>query len=77
MFLRALGLVYVIAFSSLLVQVAGLIGDRGVLPASTFLAAVYEAYGARGYWLVPTLAWFGSRRQPSKAAVSLASSPAP
>jgi lipase maturation factor 1 len=56
--LRALGLVYVIAFGSLLVQVAGLIGDRGVLPASTFLAAVYEAYGARGYWLVPTLAWF-------------------
>ncbi len=58
--MRALGLVYVIAFSSLLVQVAGLIGDRGVLPASTFLAAVHEVYGARGYWLVPTLAWFGT-----------------
>ena len=58
-FLRALGLVYVIAFGSLLVQVAGLVGDRGVLPASVFLDAVHRAYGARAYWLVPTLAWFG------------------
>ncbi|HET6319341.1 MAG TPA: lipase maturation factor family protein, partial [Chloroflexota bacterium] len=58
--MRALGLVYAIAFGSLLVQVAGLIGDHGVLPASTFLAAVHEAYGARAYWLVPTLAWFGA-----------------
>jgi lipase maturation factor 1 len=52
--------VYTIAFASLLVQIAGLVGERGVLPASIFLDAVHDAYGARGYWLVPTLAWFNS-----------------
>jgi len=50
----------VIAFGSLFVQVAGLVGDHGVLPASAFLDAVHSAYGARGYWLVPTLAWVNS-----------------
>jgi hypothetical protein len=50
----------VIAFASLFVQVAGLVGDHGVLPASAFLDAVHSAYGARGYWLVPTLAWVNS-----------------
>src|SRR5262245_35901554 len=59
-FFRALGVVYAIAFTSLLVQIAGLVGDRGVLPASIFLDAVHRAYGMRGYWLVLTLAWFGS-----------------
>ena len=49
-----------IAFASLLVQIAGLVGDRGVLPASIFLEAVHNAYGARGYWLVPTIAWINS-----------------
>ena len=39
---------------------AGLVGDRGVLPASAFLEVVHHAYGARGYWLVPTLAWVNS-----------------
>ena len=31
-----------------------------MLPASAFLEAVHNAYGARGYWLVPTLAWVNS-----------------
>ncbi len=31
-----------------------------MLPASAFLDAVHNAYGARGYWLVPTLAWVNS-----------------
>ncbi len=59
-FCRALGAVYVIAFVSLLVQVAGLIGDQGILPASEFLAAVHQVYGADAYRLLPTLAWFAS-----------------
>ena len=40
LFLRALALVYGIAFLSLAVQVRGLIGSHGVLPAQEFLAAV-------------------------------------
>ena len=59
-FCRAIGAIYVIAFLSLLVQIGGLIGDQGVLPAREFLAAVRQAYGAEAYRLLPTLAWFAS-----------------
>ncbi len=60
LFLRLLGLVYAIAFASMLVQAAGLIGDHGVLPAGEFLDAVHGAYGARAYWLLPTVNWLWS-----------------
>jgi predicted DCC family thiol-disulfide oxidoreductase YuxK len=56
-FLRSLGLVYLIAFASLWVQVDGLIGSDGILPVGTFLKAVYANYATQGYWLVPTLCW--------------------
>jgi lipase maturation factor 1 len=59
-FQRLLGLVYVIAFGSFLVQAAGLVGDRGVLPARDFLGAVHDAYGARAYRLLPTVNWVWS-----------------
>jgi predicted DCC family thiol-disulfide oxidoreductase YuxK len=59
-FLRLLGLVYVIGFLSLRVQVAGLIGANGILPAGDFLQAVQREYGSAGYRLVPTLAWISS-----------------
>jgi hypothetical protein len=57
-FLRLLGLVYLIAFVSLGVQVTGLIGEHGILPAGGFLRAVRENLGNQGYWKVPTLCWF-------------------
>jgi lipase maturation factor 1 len=59
-FLRLLGLAYVIAFLSLRVQVVGLIGANGILPAGDFLQAVQREYGSAGYRLVPTLAWISS-----------------
>src|ERR1035437_3158627 len=59
-FLRFIGLVYVIAFLSLWVQVVGLIGAHGILPAGDFLQAVQREYGSAGYRLVPTLAWISS-----------------
>ena len=59
-FLRLLGLVYVIAFLSLRVQVVGLIGAHGILPVSDFLQAVHRSFGSEGYRLFPTLAWIGS-----------------
>ena len=59
-FLRSLGLIYLIAFLSLEVQITGLIGGHGILPASRFLAAVQAGYGS-GVWLrVPTVFWLGS-----------------
>ncbi len=57
LFLRALGCIYLIAFLSLWVQVHGLIGSNGILPADQFLAAVGQQVGTSGYYLVPTLFW--------------------
>ena len=59
-FLKYLGLIYFTAFVSLGVQVLGLIGSRGILPASEYLQAIHERFGPQSYWLVPTLAWFQS-----------------
>ncbi|HEY2625420.1 MAG TPA: lipase maturation factor family protein, partial [Candidatus Udaeobacter sp.] len=57
-FLRVLGLIYLIAFVSLWVQVNGLIGANGISPVSQFLPAVYEQLGRQAYSLLPTLSWF-------------------
>jgi predicted DCC family thiol-disulfide oxidoreductase YuxK len=59
-FLRMLGLIYLIAFVSLWVQVDGLIGSDGISPIKQFLPAVQERVGGRAYWLLPTLCWFNS-----------------
>jgi lipase maturation factor 1 len=60
LFLRLLGLVYLIAFVSFGAQAKGLIGSHGILPFADFLHAVREYYGAARFWNVPTLLWFGS-----------------
>lgn len=57
LFLAALGLVYAIAFLSLWVQLEGLIGRGGILPAQEFLDALGPRLGASRWWRVPTLAW--------------------
>jgi hypothetical protein len=57
LFLRALGLVYLIAFWSLGGQILGLIGHDGVLPADRFLAEAGALPGPAKYWELPTLAW--------------------
>ena len=59
-FLRTLGVIYLIAFVSLWVQVDGLIGSDGISPINQFLPAVQEQVGGRAYWLLPTLCWFNS-----------------
>ena len=58
-FLRALGTIYLIAFVSLWVQVNGLVGSDGMLPANQFLPAVRAQIGPDAYALLPTLCWFG------------------
>lgn len=60
LFLRALAFIYFIAFVSYGVQVTGLIGENGILPARAFLAAVKETLGRRGIYYYPSLAWFHS-----------------
>jgi lipase maturation factor 1 len=57
MFLRVLGLIYVVAFVSFGVQARGLLGSRGILPYAEYLKAAKDALGAAAYWNVPTLLW--------------------
>lgn len=57
---RGLAAIYLIAFLSLWVQIIGLVGERGILPAGEFLRAVEQRAGASRFELYPTLAWFGS-----------------
>ena len=59
-FLRALGLIYLIAFVSLWVQVDGLVGANGVAPINQFLTAAREQLGFRALSILPTLCWFNS-----------------
>jgi predicted DCC family thiol-disulfide oxidoreductase YuxK len=59
-FLRALGLIYAIAFASFGVQAAGLIGSRGISPIVELLEPVHRYYGAAAYWNLPTLLWFNA-----------------
>ncbi len=60
LFLRLLGLVYLIAFASLWVQIDGLLGSRGILPAARYLDTATRVLGPERYRLLPTLFWFGS-----------------
>src|SRR3954471_6376953 len=64
-FLRALGVVYLIAFVSLWTQVDGLIGEKGILPATDFLSWAEKSLAQSGHesalWNVPTLAWINPR----------------
>ena len=62
-FLRALGVIYLVAFISLWTQISGLIGHNGVLPAGQFMSAVKQQCDAQGislerFHMLPTLCWF-------------------
>jgi lipase maturation factor 1 len=64
-FLRALGVIYLVAFVSLWVQVPGLIGHNGILPTDQFMSAVQQQCDAQGigmerFHLLPTLCWLNS-----------------
>ena len=60
LFLRVLGLVYLIAFLSFGAQAEGLIGSRGILPAADYLRGLRAAIGARAYAYAPTVFWANS-----------------
>ncbi len=59
-FLRALGLVYLIAFVSLWIQIDGLVGANGILPISDQLSLARGEIGFKAVWILPTLCWFNS-----------------
>jgi lipase maturation factor 1 len=56
-FLRLLGVVYLIAFLSLWIQIDGLIGHNGILPIRALLSAAQSLLGSERYRMLPTLCW--------------------
>src|SRR5881397_2859938 len=58
LFLRALGIIYGIAFLSLAVQIKGLAGREGILPAGEFLTQLREQFGRGRFLALPTFFWF-------------------
>src|SRR3984893_8796589 len=59
-FLRAVGLIFLIAFVSLWVQIDGLIGANGITPVREFLPAAHAQLGGRALSILPTLCWLNS-----------------
>jgi len=60
LFPRLLGVIYLVAFASLLVQVRGLYGARGILPISAYIAELRQRLGRRAFRFCPSLFWLGS-----------------
>ena len=56
-FLRLLALIYLAAFASLAVQVDGLLGSDGILPARDFLESAFNQLGLSVHWQIPTVFW--------------------
>jgi len=59
-FVRMLAVIYAIAFGSLIGQVKGLLGARGILPLVDYLKAVAEGAGALRFVSVPTVFWLNA-----------------
>jgi predicted DCC family thiol-disulfide oxidoreductase YuxK len=62
-FLRAIGIIYLIAFVSLWTQITGLVGGNGIAPANLMMETAKQKFaaqniGADRYHLLPTLCWF-------------------
>jgi lipase maturation factor 1 len=60
LFLRALAVIYAIAFASLANQVMALYGSGGILPITDFLISIARNAGAIRYLAVPSIFWIGS-----------------
>jgi len=65
LFLRMLGVIYLIAFVSLWTQIDGLVGSNGITPARDTMREVREHVAEQGigpgrYWRLPTLCWFSA-----------------
>lgn len=60
LFLRLLGVVYILVWWPYLFQIKGLLGEHGILPISQYLGLIKQHYGKPAYRLVPSLFWFNS-----------------
>ena len=60
LFLRGLALIYFSAFASMVVQIEGLVGANGILPAIAKLALIDQFYPDQKLWTMPTIFWFNA-----------------
>jgi predicted DCC family thiol-disulfide oxidoreductase YuxK len=65
LFLRSLGVIYLIAFVSLWTQVSGLVGHNGILPATQLMTSAelqfdQQDVGLNRFHLLPTLCWMSA-----------------
>ncbi len=60
LFVRLLGVIYLIAFCSLGVQILGLVGERGILPARDFLDRAWAGWGTQALFQLPSLFWIST-----------------
>lgn len=61
LFLRALGIIALVAFLSFWVQLAGLVGRRGILPAQRYLVHMRDRLGRARFRWIPTIFWLDAR----------------
>lgn len=57
LFLRGLGVTFLLAFASLRVQVLGLYGRRGIVPVHELLSSARHAFGRRRFYALPSIFW--------------------
>lgn len=60
-FLRLLALIYLAAFYSAAVEIQGLVGAQGILPAGDYLLAAEQRFAEWRYLRLPTLFWIDHR----------------
>ncbi len=60
LFLRLLGVVYLVAFVSLAFQIVGLVGEHGLFPVGEFLSQARTTYGPGVWRALPTVLWLNS-----------------
>jgi len=63
LFLRGLALIYFAAFASMAGQIEGLIGENGILPIQSELAAIARHFPDRKLAVFPTVFWFDASDQ--------------
>ena len=59
-FLRLLGITFLIAFLSVWWQIHGLVGSSGILSAQEYLGLVFDKLGVKSFLALPTVFWINS-----------------
>lgn len=59
-FIRGLGLIYLIAILSWWSQIDGLVGSNGIVPAASYVQAAKSQLGASAFWHTPSLFLFNA-----------------